>query len=107
MTTFGYKSFDANFCCRGMQYKVGGVYSLMPGIEPALCRRGFHFCKEPVSVLTYYTTRFARVKALGMVVDDEEDDRSVTNKIEILEELTCDQLMKRQEWWDIRRDFDL
>ena len=56
----GYKGFDKNFCCRGMQYAVGETYKLDGDIK--LCENGFHFCKDPLHTFDFYSpanSRFA------------------------------------------------
>lgn len=92
----GYKGFERDFTCRGMQYEVGKTYVL--GVEPKLCERGFHFCTSPLAVFKYYdpTNRFAIVKA------DEDDviydtnvssHKAVTRRITIVREITLDEIM--------------
>lgn len=95
----GYKGFDRDFTCRGMQYEVGKTYVF--GGEPKLCERGFHFCTSPLAVFNYYspTYRFAIVKA------DEDDviydtsansHKAVTRRITIVREITLDEITSLQ-----------
>lgn len=92
----GYKGFERDFTCRGMQCKVGKTYVLEG--EPKLCESGFHFCASPLEVFKYYdpTNRFAIVKA------DEDDviydtnarsHKAVTRRITIVREITLDEIM--------------
>lgn len=100
----GYKGFELDFTCRGMQYDVGKTYVLEG--EPKLCERGFHFCTSPLAVFEYYapTERFAIVKA------DEDDviydiannsHKAVARRITIVREITLDEII------NIQKDFSL
>ena len=95
----GYKGFERDFTCRGMQYEVGKTYVLEG--EPKLCERGFHFCTSPLAVFEYYspTNRFAIVKA------DEDDviydtannyHKAVARRITIVKEITLDEIISLQ-----------
>lgn len=96
----GYKGFERDFTCRGMQYEVGKTYVLEG--EPKLCERGFHFCTSPLAVFEYYapTNRFAIVKA------DEDDviydtvnnsNKAVARRITIVKEITLDEIINIQK----------
>ena len=83
----GYKGFESDMTCRGFQYEVGQTYQMDGRIKP--CERGFHFCRNAADVLNYYGEkgcRYAEVEAVGKVV--KHGDKSVTNKIRIIRELT-------------------
>ena len=84
----GYKVFNSDWTCRGFQYEVGQTYETEE--EPICCRRGFHFCDKLVNCFNYYnfdsTNKVAIVEILGDV--DTFEDKSCTNKIHILKELT-------------------
>ena len=84
----GYKAFDKDLKCRNFQFKVGKTYELKESI--VLCQTGFHFCENPFDVYNYYPkeshTRICEIEALGEV--KKEGDKSVTNKIKIVKELT-------------------
>jgi hypothetical protein len=84
----GYKMMESDMTCMGFQYEVGKEYSLEGELE--ICNNGFHFCKNPFDCLFYYYNisgdkRLFLVEALGEVIT--EDDKSVTNKIKIIEEI--------------------
>jgi hypothetical protein len=83
----GYKAFDKNLKCLGFQFKVGKTFETK---EIELCKSGFHFCENPFDVYNYYpketNTRICEVEALGEV--KKEGDKSVTNKIKIVKELS-------------------
>ena len=85
----GYKFMESDMTCKGFQYEIGEEYIIEGELE--ICKNGFHFCKNPFDCLKYYDNikgdkRLFLVKALGEVIT--EDDKSVTNKIKILEEIT-------------------
>lgn len=99
----GYKAFDADFRCRGYQFRVGETFE-MPE-SPAMCVRGFHFCLSPVDVNYYYNwtyeyhpkglippMRFAEVEAMGTTVT--EANKSVTNKLRIIREIPREEFEK-------------
>src|SRR5574344_2565165 len=85
----GYKMMESDMTCRGFQYEVGKEYFLENKLE--ICKNGFHFCENPFDCLRYYENidgdkRLFLVEALGEVITD--GDKSVTDKIKILEEIT-------------------
>ena len=68
----GYKGFDKDMKCRGFQYEIGKDYTYDGDIE--CCQSGFHFCENPLDVLSYYspaTSRFCEVEGSGN--SDRED----------------------------------
>ena len=90
----GYKGFDKNFCCRGMQYKVGETYEIDGKIK--ICQQGYHFCDIPLAVFEYYPpvdgNRYALIEATGDLKSDDSH-KSCTNKITIVRELTLAELI--------------
>ena len=95
----GYKGFERDFTCRGMQYEVGKTYVLEG--EPKLCERGFHFCTSPLEVFKYYdpTNRFAIVKAdEDDVIHDTANNsyKAVAKRITIVREITLDEIISLQ-----------
>ena len=89
----GYKGFENDMTCRGFQYEPGKVYEMDGEIKP--CERGFHFCRNAADVFNYYERkdfRYADVEALGEEI--ECGDKSVTNKIRIVRELTRTELLE-------------
>ena len=102
----GYKGFNADMTCRGFQYKIGGTYKKNSLFPTRMCRRGFHFCRNMADVFNYYGKngcRYAEVEAFGKVIDD--GDKSVTNKIRIVRELTKPEvfeIMYTQEGLDFK-----
>ena len=47
----GFKGFDKDLSCRGFQYKVGKTYEQEGEVE--CCKRGFHFCENPLKIFDY------------------------------------------------------
>jgi len=89
----GYKGFEPDMTCRGFQYEPGKTYEMDDKIKP--CERGFHFCPKMADVFRYYdkkSCRYAEVEAVGKVV--EHGDKSVTNKIRIIRELTWTEVLE-------------
>src|SRR5574344_2076628 len=84
----GYKMMESDMTCKGFQYEIGKEYTLKGKLE--ICESGFHFCENPFDCLYYYGSikgnkRLFLVEALGEVIT--EDNKSVTNKIKIIEEI--------------------
>lgn len=91
----GYKAFDRDFRCRDMQYTVGQTYEHFGPFK--ICASGFHYCVIPTDVDTYYPifnggTRYAEIYAEGVV--QTSGDKSATNKITIVRELSRYELLK-------------
>ena len=90
----GYKAFNNDLACRGMQYEIGKEY-VFDG-EPIPCRQGFHFCETIADCYEFYPmsddTRICEVEATGEIA--ENGVKRVTNVIKILAEITCDNLRK-------------
>ena len=89
----GYKVFNKDWTCRGFQYEVGKTYEMKE--DPVCCRRGFHFCERLVDCFNYYIfnseNKVAEVEALGEI--DKADNKSCTNKIKIVRELTWHEVL--------------
>ena len=90
----GYKAFNNDLTCRGMQYEIGKEY-VFDG-EPIPCRQGFHFCETIADCYEFYPmsddTRICEVEATGDIAEDGV--KRVTNVIKVLAEITCDNLRK-------------
>ena len=81
----GYKASYSGKC-GSLTYEIGKTYTFNGKLE--MCQQGLHFCKNPKDVLNYYDIdnpefQLLKVEVLGDVVDD--DDKSATDKIKILE----------------------
>ena len=84
----GFKGFENDLKCRGFQYKVGKTYDLKGEVE--CCKRGFHFCENPLEVFYYYTpnnSRFCQVEGGGSVDKSEADSKVATSHIHISSEI--------------------
>ena len=84
----GYKLMESDMTCKGFQYEIEKEYSLEDELK--ICKNGFHFCQNPFDCLKYYNNikgdkRLFLVEVLGEVIT--KDDKSVTNKIKIVEEI--------------------
>ena len=89
----GFKVFNPDWSCRGFKYEVGKVFE--EDVNPSVCNKGFHFCKQAKDCFNYYsfdtTNKVAEVIALGEVV--EEGDKCSTNKIKIVREISWEELL--------------
>ena len=84
----GFKGFDKDLSCRGFQYEVGKTYDLKGEVE--CCKRGFHFCENPLEVFYYYTpnnSRFCQVEGGGSVDTSKIDSKVATSHIHISSEI--------------------
>ena len=90
----GYKVFNPDWTCRDFQYEVGKTF--VEDVTPALCERGFHFCKKAVNCFNYYAfdpnNKVAEVIALGEVV--AKGDKLCTNKIQIVREIPWTEVLE-------------
>ena len=93
----GYKAFNEGLKCRDFQYEIGKDYKLDG--EISICSNGFHFCKNPLDIFTYYPllqnnklTEFGIIEAFGKVKDKE--NKSVTDGIRIIAKLDLPALVK-------------
>ena len=89
----GYKVFDSNWSCKGMQYKVGEKFEMIE--KPIICMRGYHFYKKIVDCFNYYnfspSNKVAEIEAYGDIVFEEE--KYCTNKIKIIRELSWEEVL--------------
>ena len=93
-TVKGYKVFNHDWSCRGMQYEVGKSYEM--DVEPIICDRGFHFCQKLENCFEYYIfdpkSKVAEVEAYGDVIS--KDGKSCTNKIKIVHEIPWGEVLR-------------
>ena len=90
----GYKGFDKDLRCHGLQYEVGKKYKHNGEIE--LCKSGFHFCENPLDVFDYYGPaggRFAKIEAEDVSEEKGDDSKRVAKKIKIVSELSIHELV--------------
>ena len=92
----GFKVFEPDWTCRGFQYEVGKTYE--EDVTPCCCFRGFHFCTELKDCFNYYSfnpeNKVAEVVALGEVDTESNDSKCCTNKIQIVKELSWEEVLK-------------
>jgi hypothetical protein len=94
----GFKAATHELKCRDHQFEVGQTYTIDG--DPIQCKRGFHFCTNPLDVWNYYPliqddgklTRYMTVEAVGAVKHD--GDKSVTASIATRAELTLPAFIK-------------
>ncbi len=89
----GYKVFNPDFTCRGMQYEVGKTYKLDRPLE--MCRNGFHFCLRVADCFNYYAfnpcNKVAEIEASGRI--ETVGDKSVTDEITIVREISWEEML--------------
>ena len=91
----GYKVFNPDWTCRDFQYEVGKTFE--EDVTPKCCDRGFHFCTKASDCFNYYSfnpeNKVAEVLALGMVDTESGDTKCCTNKIQIVREISWQELL--------------
>ena len=97
-TIKGYKGFNKNLKCRGLQYEVGKTYETN---HAKACEHGFHFCENPLDILEYYPpcdvnglNRFCEVEGSGEIDRGNSDSKVACSKIKIGAEIKLDGLIK-------------
>ena len=92
----GYKGMDENMRCRdGFQYKLGGTYIITEPSTVEVCKNGYHLCQLPEETFNYYNdflrNRYFKVRAIVRKEEfDKYDGKIAAKEIEILEELTTE-----------------
>ena len=91
----GYKVFNPDWTCRGFQYEVGKIFE--EDVAPKCCEAGFHFCTKAIDCFSYYSfdpnNKVAEVLALGDVDSQSKDTKCSTNKIQIIREISWQELL--------------
>ena len=91
----GYKVFNPDWTCRDFQYEVGKTFE--DDVTPKCCSRGFHFCTKASDCFSYYgfnpENKVAEVLALGTVDTESDDTKCCTNKIQIVREISWQELL--------------
>ena len=91
-----FKAFESDWKCKGFQYEVGKEY--FHDGEVVICNSGFHCCKTLADCFNYYpfdnSTKIARVNVWGTVLEHSEDSKICCSNIEILEEISWDEVLK-------------
>ena len=84
----GYKATDNNMQCRGFQFKIGKSYHEE---DVEICRKGFHFCTNPLDIFDYYSPAealFFGVDGFGKTATHGEDSKVVCSDITIKASIT-------------------
>ena len=91
----GYKVFNPDWTCRGFQYEVGKIFE--EDVAPKCCEAGFHFCTKAIDCFSYYSfdpnNKVAEVLASGDVDSQSKDTKCSTNKIQIIREISWQELL--------------
>ena len=91
----GYKVFNPDWTCRGFQYEVGKTFK--EDVTPKCCEAGFHFCTKAIDCFCYYSfdpnNKVAEVLALGDVDSQSTNTKCSTNKIQIIREISWQELL--------------
>ena len=92
----GYKVFNHDWTCRGMQYKVGKSYEMDD--KPVVCNRGFHFCIKASDCFKFYDfnsqNKVAEIEAYGDIDQEADSSKCCTNKIKIVREIPWDEVLR-------------
>ena len=90
----GYKGFDKDLRCQGMQYSIGETATHHGNLK--LCNSGLHFCENPLDVLAYYPpsdSRFAEIEADEVANQNQDDNKRVAKSLHIKAELSLSALL--------------
>ncbi len=94
MATDGFKIFNSDWSCQGYQYIMGKIHQFEGPIKMA--ESGLHFCPKALDCLHYYKpdpkNKYARVRGYDQI--ESEDDKCVTNQLEVIEEIPFEDFMK-------------
>ena len=95
----GYKIFNYDWTADQNNYDfkdpmtneaIGTVHKAEGKIS--CCNNGFHFCKEPLDCVLYYSpvtwNKFAKVRGYGQIAEHGEDSKVAVEILEIVRELT-------------------
>ena len=90
----GYKAFEKGLVCRGKQYAENTVFE---EDEVVICKKGMHFCAEPMDVFDYYPpeSEFAEVEAPDEAVTDD-NRKYVTKKLKVGSKISLKELISAQ-----------
>jgi hypothetical protein len=98
--TRGFKGFDKDLKCRGMQFEPGKTFEV-PG-DPKMCERGLHFCEHPLDCFSYYPparSRYFTVETDCVSPETGDDTKRVTSKLTIGAEVNIAGLVKAACEW--------
>ena len=95
----GYKAFDMDLKCKGLQYGIGKTMEIDG--EIILCEHGLHFCLKCNDCFEYYSfdpksTRICEVIAENVSTETNNDDsKRVCSKLTIVRELNWMEVLER------------
>ena len=97
----GYKAFDKGLVCRGKQYAENTVFE---EDEAVICKKGMHFCAEPMDVFDYYPpeSEFAEVEAPDEAATDD-NRKYVTKKLKVGSKMSLKELISAQVKIDLQK----
>ena len=91
----GYKIFNPDFTCQGMQYKENEIFEVPLPIS--ICNKGIHFCTKASHCFSYYSfdpkNIVCEVEALGEIQTHSEDSKVCTNKLRVIRKLTWHEVL--------------
>lgn len=91
----GYKGFDKDMKCRGLQYEIGKE---MVEDKAELCDCGLHFCENPHDVFEYYGAgngnRFAVAEATDVSDERGDDSKRVAKRLTVKAEISVFEICK-------------
>ena len=89
-----YKATNSDMKCLDFQYELGKEF--IHNGELGFCLSGFHFCKHLIDVFRYYDfapfNKFWEVEIPDDAIVIDGDDKSVTNKIKFIRELSNEEI---------------
>ena len=105
---YGYKGFYSNLTCKDdFQYEIKKTYTLDESkMQLELCSHGFHYCEKLKDVFDYYCNdndRFCKVEIIGKAISD--GNKSITNKIKIIEEIKFNDLSEEEKIKIVKADY--
>ena len=93
----GFKGFNLDWTCspngNKVKYEVGKTFKEP---EADLCKKGFHFCEDPLDVLGYYApgqSKYAEVEAEEVSDKKDGDSKRVCKSLTISAEIGLSQLL--------------
>ena len=89
-----YKGFDKDLKCRGFQFEPGVLYEHAGVVE--VCNSGFHACRHPLDVFTYYppsTSRYFHVKQGGTLSETGSDSKVASQTVLLKDEMSISDLV--------------
>ena len=79
----GVKGFNTDMTCRGFQYEEGKEFQCN---RAKACNEGFHFCENPIDVLSYYapsSSVYHLVEGGGYIDHDTNNSKVACTRIKI------------------------